>query len=133
MSCAILADTGPLFAAIDPHDGHHNRALRDVKRIALESWVVMVASPVLLEAYSLTLYKLGTEPAATFLSEVLTSGTLVNPSSEDYLAAAAKLAAFPDQSITLVDATLAVLAKRLDVEVWTYDHHFDIMRAAVWR
>jgi predicted nucleic acid-binding protein len=133
MSCAILADTGPLFAAIDPHDGHHNRALRDVKRIARESWVVMVASPILLEAYSLTLYKLGTEPAATFLSEVLTSGTLVNPSSEDYLAAAAKLAAFPDQSITLVDATLAVLAKRLDVEVWTYDHHFDIMRAAVWR
>jgi len=133
MSCAILSDTGPLFAAIDPHDGHHNRALRDVKRIARESWVVMVASPILLEAYSLTLYKLGTEPAATFLSEVLTSGTLVNPSSEDYLAAAAKLAAFPDQSITLVDATLAVLAKRLDVEVWTYDHHFDIMRAAVWR
>jgi len=129
----MLADTGPLFAAIDLHDRHHNRALSDMKRIARETWAVMVASPILLEAYSLTLYRLGKAPAATFLSEVLTGGTLINPSLEDYLAAAAKLAAFPDQSITLVDATLAVLARRLDVEVWTYDHHFDIMRAPIWR
>src|SRR5208337_3050877 len=114
MSRAVLADTGPLFAAIDPHDRHHSRALSDLKRIARESWVVMVASPILLEAYSLLLYKLGRESAATFLAEVLAAGTLINPSPENYLAAATKLAAFPDQSITLVDATLAVLARRLD-------------------
>jgi hypothetical protein len=22
---------------------------------------------------------------------------------------------------------------RLGIEVWTYDHHFDVMHAAVWR
>jgi hypothetical protein len=26
-----------------------------------------------------------------------------------------------------------VLAARLEVAVWTYDHHFDVMRATVWR
>jgi len=133
MSRGVLADTGPLFAAIDRDDSHHQRALRDIKRIAQKSLVVMVASPILLEAYSLILYKLGKESAATFLSEVLNRGTLLNPAPEDYLAAAAKLAAFPGQSITLVEATIAVLAERLDVEVWTYDHHFDVMRAKVWR
>ncbi len=130
---AILADTGPLFAAIDRHDGHHKRALSELKRIARESWQVIVAYPILLEAYSLALYRLGREPAATFLEELLDNGTVINPSAEDYLAAVTKLAAFPDQSITLVDATLAVLARRLDIEVWTYDHDFDVMRASVWR
>src|SRR5271166_1852347 len=133
MSRAILADTDPLFAAIDRHDRHHQRALSDSKRIARENWEVMVAYPILLETYSLLLYRLGREAAATFLGEALAAGTLINPSPEDYLAAAIKLAAFPDQSITLVDSTLAVLAVRLGVQVWTYDHHFDVMRAAVWR
>ena len=44
-----------------------------------------------------------------------------------------KLASFLDQPITLFDATVAVLGARLQVEIWTYDHHFDLMRAAVWR
>ncbi len=35
--------------------------------------------------------------------------------------------------ITLVDATVAALALRLGLEVWTYDHHFDVMRVPVWR
>jgi hypothetical protein len=28
---------------------------------------------------------------------------------------------------------VATLAGRLGLEVWTYDHHFDVMRVAVWR
>ncbi len=133
MSQTILADTGPLYAAIDHHDRHHKRAVSELRRIARENWEVSVAYPILLEAYSLSLYRLGRETAATFLAEVLLRGTLINPSPEDYLAAATKLAAFPDQSITLVDATLAVLATRLSIQVWTYDHHFDVMRTKVWR
>jgi predicted nucleic acid-binding protein len=38
-----------------------------------------------------------------------------------------------DQGITLVDATVAALAVRMNVEVWTYDHHFDAMEVRVWR
>lgn len=40
---------------------------------------------------------------------------------------------FPDQSISLFDATLATVASRLGLPVWTYDHHFDSMKTAVWR
>jgi hypothetical protein len=57
----------------------------------------------------------------------------VNPAAEDYLNAATRLATFTDQSITLFDAVLAVLSARLELQVWTYDHHFDVMRASVWR
>jgi predicted nucleic acid-binding protein len=33
----------------------------------------------------------------------------------------------------LFDATVAVLAQRTGSQVWTYDHHFDVMRVPVWR
>jgi predicted nucleic acid-binding protein len=38
-----------------------------------------------------------------------------------------------DPNITLVDATVAALAIRMRMDVWTYDHHFDVMRVGVWR
>jgi hypothetical protein len=62
MRSAVLADSGPLYAAVDPDDAYHPQAQRE-----------------------------------------------------------------------LFNATLAVLAARLGVAVWTYDHHFDIMRVEVWR
>jgi predicted nucleic acid-binding protein len=73
------------------------------------------------------------EAASAWLNEILNRAVLLNLTSQDYHEAVTKLAAFPDQPITLFDATAAVLAGRLGVEVWTYDHHFDVMRAAVWR
>jgi predicted nucleic acid-binding protein len=63
----------------------------------------------------------------------MADAALVNPTQEDYRRAIAKVGALADQPITLFDATVAALAVRLNLEVWTYDHHFDLMRVAVWR
>jgi predicted nucleic acid-binding protein len=57
----------------------------------------------------------------------------VNPSPEDYMQAVARIAKLPDQSITLFDATVAVVAERMGAEACSYDHHFDVMRCKVWR
>jgi hypothetical protein len=57
----------------------------------------------------------------------------VNPGPEDYREAFATIRALADQPITLFDATVASLATRLGVEVWTYDHLFGLMRVAVRR
>jgi predicted nucleic acid-binding protein len=59
--------------------------------------------------------------------------TLVHPTPEDYRYAMAKVQTYVDQPITLFDAILAVLALRMGLQVWTYDHHFDVMRVPVWR
>ena len=133
MRRAVLADTGPLYAAADPDDAHHQRAHRELKRITRDKREVIVAYPTLAEAYTLVLYRLGKEAALSWLDDVRSGVSLVNPTPEDYQEAMQKLLAFPDQPITLFDATLAVLCGRLGAEVWTYDHHFDLMRAAVWR
>lgn len=63
----------------------------------------------------------------------MAGASLINPSAEDYRHAVAKVQSLKDQSITLFDALVAALAGRLGLEVWTYDHHFDVMRVALWR
>jgi len=133
MRPTVLADTGPLYAAVDPHDSQHPRAQQDLKRLATDRRDVVIAYPTVLEAYTLVLHRLGNHIAEGWLRDILTGAALINPTPEDYREGFKKLAAFPDQSVTLFDATVAVLATRLGCEVWTYDRHFDMMRTAVWR
>ena len=132
MTRAVLADTGPLYAANDEGDAHHRRSLRELRDLARDGRQVLVAYPILLEAYSLLLYRLGRNAASGWLSEI-TNATFVNPMPADYNLAFATVQTLGDQRVTLVDATVAALATRLGLEVWTYDHHFDVMRVAVWR
>jgi predicted nucleic acid-binding protein len=129
---AVLADTGPLYAAADPDDAQHKRSRRELRRLADENYEIMVAYPTLLEAYTLVLFRLGETAASRWLEEMV-STALVNPSADDYRQAVVRVQSLKDQSITLFDALVASLAGRLGLEVWTYDHHFDVMRVAVWR
>lgn len=128
----MVADTGPLYAAADPDDAHHRRAKRELSRLAGGQKEVVVAYPTLLEAYTLILFRLGQSAALNWLEE-MAGAVLVNPIAEDYRQAVAKVQSLKDQPITLFDALVATLARRLSLEVWTYDHHFDAMRVAVWR
>jgi predicted nucleic acid-binding protein len=129
---AVLADTGPLYAAVDPEDEHHARAVQELQKFDRNRREVMVPYPTLLEAYSLILFRLGKNVASDWLTD-MGSATLVNPMPEDYRLAGERIRSLADQPITLFDAVTAVVAVRLKVEVWTYDYHFDVMRIPVWR
>jgi predicted nucleic acid-binding protein len=133
MKRSVLADTGPLYAAADPDDQYHERAQRELKQLNRDRRSVVVAYPILLESYTLVLYRLGKEVASTWLDETMAGVSLVNPAAEDYRAATSKVLGCKDQIITLFDATVAVLAQRTGFSVWTYDHNFDVMRVPVWR
>lgn len=130
---AILADTGPLYAAVDPDDAWHGRAVEDLRRLERTRARVLVAYPVLLEGYTLVLRRLGRQVAGDWLSDLIGSANWVNPDGRDYQAAAKTVAQYMDQPITLVDATLAQLASRMNAAVWTFDRHFDVLHARVWR
>ena len=133
MNRSVLADTGPLYAAADPDDQYHHRAQKELKRLNRDKCSIIIAYPILFESYTLVLYRLGKQAASTWLYETIEGASLINPAPEDYRAATAKVVSFQDQRITLFDATLAVLAQRSGLQVWTYDHHFDVMRVPVWR
>jgi predicted nucleic acid-binding protein len=130
---AILADTTPLYGAIDTSDQFHARAQAEIQRIAKEKLIVVVSFPVYIETYSLLLYRLGFEQANRFSQNCLESANLLNPTEEQYLKAIKKVQQFPDQTITIVDALTAILADELNIPVWTYDYHFDVMKISVRR
>ena len=133
MRPAVLADTGLLYAAVDPDDTYHSQSQRELRRLSRNRRDVIIAYPTLLEAYTLVLYRLGHISASNWLINILDGAALINPTPDDYHEAVTKIQAFADQRITLFDAVVAVLAARLGVQVWTYDHHFDVMRVEVWR
>ena len=129
----VIADTGPLYAAIDSDDQYHARARADLNQIETNDLKVVLAYPVFLEAYSLVLYRLGNRNARAFVRQIFEGIELINPTPKDYLAATELVARFSDQQITLFDGITAILANRLNLPVWTYDHHFDLMLVPVWR
>jgi predicted nucleic acid-binding protein len=130
---AVLADAGPLYGAFDPADQYHDRAQSELRRLEVVGLDVIVLRPTVIEVHSLILQKLGHRRALAWLDEVISGAFLYDPAPDEFEAALALLRAFPDQPLSLADLLLASAATRLDLPVWTYDHHFDVMRSPVWR
>lgn len=130
---AVLADTGPLYALVDSRDGLHERARVDLGRLQAERRDLAVPYPVLHEAHTLILYRQGIAVALRWLEEIRQGAALLAPTPHDREAAMARLADYPDQPITLCDAVTGILAQELELPVWSYDHHFDVMESPVWR
>ena len=130
----MLADTVPLYATVDPSDDNFGRAREDLARLNAEGLSVALSFSVLCESYTLILYRLGAGRSRRWLGEVNGRASLVNPSQQDYEAAAGlMISGYTDQRLSLFDAVTAVLSERLGLPVWTYDQHFDVMQVEVWR
>ncbi|MDJ0662111.1 MAG: hypothetical protein QNJ42_21885 [Crocosphaera sp.] len=129
----IIADTGPLYAAIDIDDQYHQRSQQELKIINQQKLAIIVPYPIYLETHKLILQSLGITSALRFTRDIEKQINFINPTPEDYQAATSIITKFPDQKITLFDAVTVILANQINLPVWTYDYHFDIMKAKVWR
>ena len=123
MRGVVLADAGPLYALRDPDDALHERSHEELGRLRAQRLKVVVPYSTLLESHVLVLRKLGITEAHFFLRHLTGTAILVNPTAEDYDRAIARVLRYPDQDISLADAVVAEISERLDVPVWTYDHH----------
>jgi predicted nucleic acid-binding protein len=119
VSGTVLADTGPLYAAVDPSDEHHERAREEIGRFNSEGLGVEVAYPTLCECYSLVLYKLGAETAQRWLEEIQGGAFFMNPAPDDIREAATLIRRYQDQALSMFDAVTAGISRRLSLPVWT--------------
>ena len=129
----ILADTGPLYARAMRRDGEHERAVHELSALEAQGYHALLAQPIILETHKLLLRR-NLLPYAHTYTRVLTERFhTINPQREDYQAGMDLIGRFPDQQVSLFDATLAALSTRLALPIWTFDHHFDTLNAQVWR
>ena len=129
----ILADTGPLYAQAMRRDGEHARAVRELEGLETQGYRLLLAQPIILETHKLLLRRNTPRYAHDYTVALTERFHTLNPRSEDYGAGLDIIGRFDDQPLSLFDATLAALATRLTVPVWTFDHHFDILGTHVWR
>jgi predicted nucleic acid-binding protein len=132
MTLLVLADTAPIYALVDSSDQYHARANEDLRRLRAAGVKVVVAMPVLSEAYVLILRRMGLTAALPWLDEIRSGVVSLTPFEDDYQLAFQRLHRYGDQPLTVVDALLAVLSERLDVPVWSYDHHMDVLGVRRW-
>jgi predicted nucleic acid-binding protein len=129
---AVLIDTVVLYALVDPDDQHHLAASKQARQLDDDGLSAVVPYPILLETHALVLRWLGTSACQRWLAEVRESVAFVNAAARHYDAAAALNGRYRDQAISLYDLTLAVLAEELDLPVWSYDRHFDVLGVPTW-
>jgi len=122
-----------LYALRDPDDASHGRAREDLENLGAQRTGVVVPYSTLTEGHALVLRKLGLAEARSLLRYLIRTAIFVNPTAEDYDRAAARTLRYTDQDVTLADAGQAEIGVRFGVPVWTYDRHFDVMGARVWR
>ena len=132
MPRVVLADTGPLYAGIDPDDQYHDRARDELGLLNRRGISVALAFPTFVEAYTIVLRRLGSKRAIRFGREIVDGSELLNPSPEDYHQTLARLAQHADLQATMFDGVAVVLSERLRLPVWTYDEHLRVLGATIW-
>ncbi len=89
---------------------YHSQATIEISQLNAEDVVVIVPYSVFLETHSLILKRLGIKVGLRFIGEISSGAELFHPQSFDYLQAVKILQKFSDQSITMFDATTAIMS-----------------------
>jgi len=121
-----IVDTGPLYAAVDAGDAYHLRCAELLQRPDLE---LVVPALVVAEAVYLIGRRLGARIEAAFLRG-LSSLEVEAPSLDDWDRIASLVERYADFPLGGTDASVAVLAERLETDVvLTLDRrHFGAIR-----
>jgi hypothetical protein len=126
----IVCDTGPLYAAADSSDAHHDECSNLVNGLPRP---LIVPISVVVETSYLIEHHLGPAAEARFLAQLAGGDFQVEQLSPDDLMRAAVLVdQYADLPIGAVDASVVAVAERLGAtEIATLDRrHFSIVRAA---
>jgi len=123
----VIADTGGIIALLDANDRNHSA----VVEIVLNSEII-VPSPILAEVDYLVTKYLGEEVSRLFFTDLAEANfQYVNLELSDLPSTLKIMSRYADFSIGFVDASIAVLADRHQIQnILTLDRrHFSIIRS----
>jgi predicted nucleic acid-binding protein len=122
-----IVDAGPLYASVDEDDLDHARSIAVLRRRDLD---LVVPALVIAEVSYLVGKRLGPQIEPAFLRG-LTALEVEPPAPGDWPAIAELVARYADVRLGTVDASVAVLADRLDTDlIVTLDTgHFGVIRS----
>jgi predicted nucleic acid-binding protein len=126
-----IVDAGPLYAGINANDRNHIRSAAILERPDLE---LVVPALVVAEVAYLAGRRLGPTVESRFVRG-LNAVEVEAPTSEDWAAIADLVERYADFPLGTTDASVAVLADRLETElILTLDRrHFGALRSAQGR
>ena len=127
MTSLAIVDSGPLLAALDAGDANHERCAEILRRRDLR---LVIRGLVVTEVAYFAGQRLGPAAEAAFLRG-LSAFEVEPPSPEDWSLIAGLVQRYGDVPLGTVDASIAVLADRLDTDlVVTLDRrHFRAIRS----
>jgi uncharacterized protein len=129
----VLVDAGPLIAVVHPADQYYHRAQTELSQLTAAGWRLAIIPTTLLETHRVILRQFGKLHAHRWLGEAFSGLDAVPLLTEDWKRAVDTALRFNDQAITLFDTLLYVVSERMQLPIWTYDHHFDVLGSRVWR
>jgi hypothetical protein len=124
----IVVDTGPLYAAADHSDAHHEscaRAFEDTTEQLVVPVSVVIETSFLIERH------LGSPAESAFLSSLEPSGLVIEHLGTADLERMAELVStYADMPLGAVDASVVAVAERLGaITLFTIDRrHFSVVR-----
>jgi uncharacterized protein len=124
----ILVDTGPLVAAANRNDTHHNASVQALDAARPPR---LVPGMVIAEVGYLLARDAGASVEAAFLRSFKTGFlAVVSPTADDLTRAAELVEQYADLPLGTTDACIVALAERLNItEIVTLDlRHFNVVR-----
>ena len=124
----IVCDTGPLVAAVDADDHHHDECLELLETV---EGPLIVPVTVAVEVCQLVERVRGAAAEAAFLRSLVGGDLVLEPIGPGDLARAAELVdTYADLPLGMVDASVVAVAERLRItELATLDRrHFSVVR-----
>lgn len=127
---ALVADTGPLLAALDLNDRDHGPC-RDLLGTTTEE--IVVPAPVVVELEWMITTRVGRDEFDDFLDDVERGALRIEPlGGQDYRRVRALVRQYADLPLGFVDASVVAVCERLgERKVATLDRrHFSVVRPA---
>ena len=135
MATSVFVDSGAFIARANPGDQHHLEARSGWDKLAASDAFLLSSEPVLVEAANFIARSQGGRFASSWLARHLDSKEIrwLQPGPREFEQAAADLARFSDQRVSLTDAlSFALMREHKVSKVFGFDRHFAMAGFSLW-